>query len=108
MWARRSLVAVTLSLSLGCAVGNIGDPPAGEKVCAPAASQPCQTGNGTGTQMCAADGSRWGACGNLTGCDPGYNLHAGACVANVCTPSASQACQLAVGAGNQTCNSAGS
>lgn len=49
--------------------------------CTPNAQQSCQSGNGTGSQICDASGSAWGACGNFTSCNAGYNMHNGACSA---------------------------
>ncbi|MGE0528758.1 MAG: hypothetical protein AB7P49_16955 [Bdellovibrionales bacterium] len=77
-------------------------------VCTPGASQSCTINNGSGTQTCNSSGTQWGACGYLTACNSGYNLQNGTCVANVCTPGASQSCTINNGTGTQTCNSAGS
>jgi hypothetical protein len=76
--------------------------------CTPNTQQSCQTGNGTGSQTCNSSGSAWGACGNFTSCDSGFNLQNGACVANACTPNTQQSCQTGNGTGSQSCNVDGS
>lgn len=53
------------------------------QVCSPNSRQTCQAGNGTGTRTCDASGSMWSACGNITQCNTGYILQAGACAQKV-------------------------
>ena len=70
--------------------------------------QACAVGGGTGSQSCNSAGSGFTDCSGIISCGAGTNLQNGACVANVCTPGAIQACAAGNGTGSQACNSAGS
>jgi hypothetical protein len=60
---------------------NIGG---ASSVCTPGSMQACSGSNGTGSQICAANGSGFGSC-VLNSCDTGFSLNAGACVVPLCT-----------------------
>lgn len=110
MW--RLILGMTTLCLVGCgdgfrAIEKVAAISSQSLTCTPNAKQSCQIANGTGSQTCNATGSAWGACGNITSCNSGFNLQNGSCIANACSPNATQSCSVSNGTGSQACNASG-
>lgn len=100
----------TMCTATQCSTGyNLQSGRCVANVCAPGATAECAIANGVGTQTCNATGSAFAGLCAGTRCNAGFNLQAGACVPNLCTPaSTNNACPVPNGAGLRACNATGS
>lgn len=77
-----------------------------QNICTPNSTRSCLIANGTGSQICSADGSMWGSC-NWVSCDAGFTNVNGSCMAQLCGPNSVTSCTVQGGQGIKTCNSNG-